>query len=95
MDRHYDVQKNKGGHNMQNEQVAEVEFIRLPDVLKRIPVSRSTWWLGVKEGHFPQPVRLSQRTTAWIKQDIDAWCSSFLKTTKGGVSPFEDGEVQQ
>jgi prophage regulatory protein len=35
-----------------------------------IPVSRSTWWKGVKEGRFPQPVKLGPRTTCWRESDI-------------------------
>ena len=45
-------------------------FLRLPDVLKLFPVSKSTWWQGVKDGVYPQPVRLSARTTAWRVEDI-------------------------
>ena len=47
-------------------------LLRLSDVLKRIPVSASTWWSGVKEGKFPQPVKLSKRVTAWRETDIRA-----------------------
>lgn len=35
-----------------------------------VPVSRSTWWAGVRSGRFPQPVRLGPRTTAWRVGDI-------------------------
>jgi len=45
-------------------------FIRLPDVLKMYPVSKSTWWLGVKQGRFPKSVKLGPRTTAWKVEDI-------------------------
>ena len=37
-----------------------------------IPVSKSTWWSGVKKGIFPQPVKLSPRCTAWRISDIRA-----------------------
>jgi prophage regulatory protein len=35
-----------------------------------IPVSRSTWWAGVKSGRFPSPVKLGPRITAWRNEDI-------------------------
>lgn len=35
-----------------------------------IPVSKSTWWAGVKEGRFPQPLKLGPRTTVWRAEDI-------------------------
>jgi len=45
-------------------------FLRLSSVLKVFPVSKSTWWAGVKEGKFPKPIKLTKRTTAWKAQDI-------------------------
>jgi len=45
-------------------------FLRLKDVLKIYPVSKSTWWAGVKSGKFPASVKLSERTTAWRLSDI-------------------------
>lgn len=37
-----------------------------------IPVSKSTWWQGVKDGRYPQPIKLGPRTTAWRAEDIRA-----------------------
>jgi len=45
-------------------------FLRLPEVLRIIPVSRSAWWAGIKSGRFPQAVKLGPRTTAWRVSDI-------------------------
>ena len=35
-----------------------------------IPISKSSWWSGVKDGRFPQPVKLGKRTTVWRVKDI-------------------------
>ena len=35
-----------------------------------IPVSKSTWWAGVKSGRYPKPVKLGPRITAWRVEDI-------------------------
>lgn len=35
-----------------------------------IPISKSSWWAGVKEGRFPQPIKLGKRTTVWRVEDI-------------------------
>jgi prophage regulatory protein len=38
-----------------------------------IPVSKSTWWAGVRSGRYPQPTRsLGPRITAWRVEDIRA-----------------------
>jgi prophage regulatory protein len=51
-------------------------FLRLPEVLKLIPVSKATWWAGVKTGRYPPSRHLGPRTTAWLASDIQAWISS-------------------
>jgi prophage regulatory protein len=51
--------------------VLQPAFLRLPDVLALIPVSKSTWWAGVKAGRYPRGVKLSSRTTAWRRRDIE------------------------
>ena len=48
----------------------ETGFLRLPRVLEIVPVSKSTWWAGVREGRYPKPVKLSANTTAWRAEDI-------------------------
>ena len=58
----------------------EIGFLRLPQIVgdskaqppvpALIPVSRSTWWAGVKSGRYPQPVKLGPRITAWRVEDI-------------------------
>ena len=45
-------------------------YLRLRQVLKIFPVSSATWWRGVKDGSFPKPVKLTERTTAWRVEDI-------------------------
>lgn len=58
----------------------ETRFLRLNQIIGNrkagieplIPVSRSTWWQGVKDGRFPSPVKLGPKTTAWRSTDIDA-----------------------
>lgn len=45
-------------------------FIRLPQVLRFYPVSKSTWWAGVKDGRYPKPTKLGPRISAWRVSDI-------------------------
>ena len=60
----------------------ETGFLRLPHIIgdpkarppipPLYPVSKSTWWAGVKSGRFPKPVKLGPRITAWRVEDIRA-----------------------
>jgi prophage regulatory protein len=45
---------------------------KVTQVLQVIPVSRSTWFEGVRTGWFPQPLRLSKRVIFWRRADIRA-----------------------
>lgn len=50
-------------------------FVRLSQILAPagpIPVSKSSWWQGVKDGRFPAPIKLGPRTTAWRAEEIRA-----------------------
>ncbi len=69
-------------------QLPETGYLRLqqiignpkaePPVPAIIPVSKSTWWAGVKTGRYPQPVRtLGPRITAWRVEDIRDLISKF------------------
>ena len=51
-------------------QLPEVGFVRLSQVLAIVPVSKSSWWEGVKQGRFPKPLKLGPRTTVWRVKDI-------------------------
>ena len=51
-------------------QLPDVGFARLPQVLGIIPVSRASWWAGIKAGRYPAGVKLGPRTTAWRWSDI-------------------------
>ena len=57
----------------------ETGFVRLSTILKLFPIGKSTWWEGVKNGKFPRPVKLGQRTTAWKVEDIKTLIDSFSK----------------
>jgi len=65
-------------------QLPETGYLRLrhiigdphasPPIPAIIPVSKSTWWAGVRAGRYPQPVRtLGARITAWKISDIRAY----------------------
>ena len=52
------------------QEIPETGFLRLPQVLSVIPVGKTCWWEGVRQGRYPKPVKLSPRCTAWRAEDI-------------------------
>lgn len=55
---------------MQTNELPTTGFLRLPQILQLIPVSKSIWWDGVKSGRFPKPVKLGANITAWRVESI-------------------------
>lgn len=57
-------------------QLPQEGFLRLWQILGDqenpaiLPISRSTWYAGIRKGIYPKPCRLSARTSAWRVDDI-------------------------
>jgi prophage regulatory protein len=51
----------------------ETGFVRQPQVLRLVPVSKSTLWRRVRAKTFPAPVKLSPGVTAWRAEDVRCW----------------------
>ncbi len=45
-------------------------YIRLKFLLQLLPISKSSWYAGIKEGKFPAPTKLGPRTSAWRVSDV-------------------------
>jgi len=62
----------------------ETGYLRLHQIIGRpaykdrpatpaiIPVSKSTWWAGVRTGRYPKPVKIGERATAWRAEAVRA-----------------------
>lgn len=51
-------------------EIPQTGLLRVKQVLRFVPVSRSNWWAGVRDGRFPKPMKLSERVTVWRAADI-------------------------
>lgn len=60
--------------------IPETGFLRLrqiignpkanPPIPALIPVGKSCWWEGIRDGRFPRPIKLGARVTVWRVEDI-------------------------
>lgn len=56
-----------------NKQISAPDrLLRLDETLKLIPVSKSTWYRGIKEGIYPQAYKLGRRASAWKLSELEA-----------------------
>jgi len=53
-----------------------VGFVRQATLLPMLGFSATTLWRRVKNGTFPQPIKLSERVTAWRAEEIHTWMAA-------------------
>lgn len=73
---------NTYGEPLADEIVRELRYLRLKQIVGPtglLPISASTWWQGVKEGRYPQPMKLGPRITVWRRSDIEACIEQLQK----------------
>jgi len=51
----------------------EKKLLRLPAVLKRTGLKKSSIYASTKAGTFPKPVKLGARAVAWYAHEVDEW----------------------
>ncbi len=59
-------------------------FLRLPEVMERTGLSRSTIYVRLAEGRFPRPVALGGRAVGWIEAEIDEWVRERIAESRFG-----------
>ncbi len=50
-------------------------LLKIQAVLQRTSLSKSTLYAKIKEGTFPEPVRLGARCSRWKSSELDNWLS--------------------
>ena len=58
---------------------AKPELERLPNVLARTGLSRSTIYRMVADGSFPRPVLVGKRSVAWSAGAVSGWINARLR----------------
>ena len=61
-------------------------ILRLPNVLDRTGLSRSTVYQRVSEGRFPRSVSLGDRAVGWVESDIEEWISRQIENSRNSRS---------
>ncbi len=59
-----------------------LRFLRLPSVISRTGLSRSTIYLRVSTGTFPKPVSLGGRAVAWVESEIEDWIEAQIAMSR-------------
>ena len=59
--------------------------LRLPEVLARTGLSRSTIYVRLDQGRFPRPVSLGGRAVGWIEAEVDEWIRERIDESRSDV----------
>ncbi|WP_198927605.1 helix-turn-helix transcriptional regulator [Agrobacterium radiobacter] len=49
-----------------------MRFLRVKQVLERVPVARSTIWRMSESGEFPRSIKIGS-ATFWVESEVDEW----------------------
>ena len=55
-----------------NTQIPPITLMRIPQILKVMPVSKSKFWLMVQKGEFPKPIKIG-RSSFWTIEQVQAF----------------------
>ena len=59
-------------------------ILRLPDVKRSTGLSRSTIYLRIAQGIFPQPVSLGRRAVGWLEVEVQEWLQRRIEASRTG-----------
>ncbi|WP_103001186.1 AlpA family phage regulatory protein [Sphingobium sp. SA916] len=51
-------------------------FLRLPEVMRRTGLKRSTLYNKISAGSFPAQIHISSNCAGWREEEINEWCSN-------------------
>ncbi|WP_405222209.1 helix-turn-helix transcriptional regulator [Lentisalinibacter sediminis] len=63
--------------------MADKTIWRLPEVMARTGLSRSTIYAKISRNEFPPPINLSVRAVGWLADEVDAWIAGKIHTSRG------------
>ena len=55
---------------------------RLPAVIDKTGLSRSSIYLRMSKGEFPQSISLGDRAIGWLEADIEQWLEQCIAKSK-------------
>lgn len=57
-------------------------FIRVPEVLRRVGFGRTKLYEFIRQGRFPEQVKIGPRTVAFVESEIDEWIEATIRNSR-------------
>ena len=55
---------------------ADASHARANNLCHGLGIGRTTLWRWCRDGHFPKPIKLSDRVTVWRMADVREWLAA-------------------
>ena len=49
------------------------QLLKMPEVRAKTGLSRSHLYALAQNGEFPKPIKLSERSSAWVESEVEGW----------------------
>jgi prophage regulatory protein len=56
----------------------DLQIVRLPDVIRRTGLGRSSIYAAIRRGEFPRPIKIGPRAVGFVSSQIDGWIEGRL-----------------
>ena len=57
-------------------------LLKLPEVSRRVGLSKTPIYAAVKAGTFPAPVKTGVRSVAWLEAEVDQWIAERIEARR-------------
>ncbi|MEG1233624.1 MAG: AlpA family transcriptional regulator [Acinetobacter sp.] len=75
-----------------NQQTESNRLIRRKEVQAKTGLGASSIYAMMKQGNFPQSLKLSERRVAWVESDVDQWVADRIASHKTSIATMEDSQ---
>lgn len=62
-----------------------MELLKLPEVMKQTTLGKSTIYAYVRDGKFPSPIEVGDRSVGWVRSEISDWVQDRIKASRTAV----------
>ena len=62
--------------------MADISILRLPVVMARTGLGRTSIYEKVAAGDFPEPINIGPRAVGWIADEVQAWIESRIDASR-------------
>lgn len=68
---------------------SEIRILRLPEVLKKTGLSRSSVYAKEAAGQFPHHIELGSRCSGWLAHEVNTWLEARIAASRPHAATSE------